>query len=272
MSTHDLDFYIRVTQGRLEYLNLSPEQALKIYEFGKEQDGVSGPHFFTTWEELDYELTVYQEILNQDQLKLYLAYREKTMLYLEQTDQEADKRNSKEIAYWHELNEFYENDFLPDIFKNHLLRFGWLLHEKGKIDYLKTEYKRFLKEKKKEILTQHFRHYRTNKPLELKANLLKHHLNALIPDLQGFSHWMDDATKAVLNFLKAKFQFVPKEMSDLILEKDRYLKEHQESIFKKYYKDFSGWHIEIPPLSPEKEMENAIITYLLMDKNKYESA
>ena len=182
-------------------------------------------------------------------------------------EQDTEKRN--DIAYHEELINFYETQFLPDFFKDPVVRFGWLLNDKAKIEYLRTEYKRFLNDRKKEILTSHFRHNRTFKPNELKASLLRHRLSYILPDYGYFKSRMDEPTKAIAHFLNTKLRYLPDNIEELLTRKFKELNDFNETHFKKYYTDTRGWHVVVGQLTDEEEKQHRTMTLVLLDEKKY---
>ena len=73
-----------------------------------------------------------------------------------------DENCLNEIEFFKEKIKYYKEQFLPGLFKD--LYFSSLLQlsgERAKLDFLKAEYKNYLNNSKREILTNHFRQYRT---------------------------------------------------------------------------------------------------------------
>jgi hypothetical protein len=155
--------------------------------------------------------------------------------------------------------------FLKDPF----LRFGWLTTDRAKIDYIRTEYKRFLNDTKKAILINHFRHNRTFKQNELKLSLLRHKLSSILPDYTSFKHQMDEPTKAVAHYLLTKLRYLPDKTEELLTRKFKELKEFNDANFKKHHGEIRGWHVVVGQLTDEEEKEHRTMTLLLLDKEKY---
>jgi len=251
-------------------LVLTIGQAKKIYKYEQDRDTYSDKHFFSAWEEWDYELSTFKEVLNDEQFKTYETFLKENIQRYEQNLVELDNERVSEIAYNEELIDFYETQFLPDFFKDpFLLAFCLLSADKAKIGYLRTEYKNFLNDTKKAILTNHFRHYRTFKPKELKLSLLQHKLSYIFPDYDSFKHQMDKPTLAVAHYLKTKFKYLPDSLDELLTRKYNELKEFNDTNFKKHYGEIRGWHVVIGQFTPEEEKEHRAITLLLLDQEKY---
>jgi len=270
MTPEEYKWYVKLVQDRNHNLNLTFEQAEKVYKHEQDKNTYSEKHYFSAWEEWDYELTIFKEILNEEQFKNYETFLKENIQRYEQSLVELDSERINEIAYNEELINFYETQFLPDFFKDpFLLTFGWLSADKAKIDYLRTEYKNYLNDTKKSILTSHFRHHRTFKPKELKLSLLQHKLSYIFPNYTSFKHEMDKPTLAVAHYLKTKFQYLPDTLDDLLTRKYNELKEFNDANFKKYYGEIRGWHVVVGQITPEEEKEHRAMTLLLLDKEKY---
>lgn len=269
MTPEEYQWYINLVRDRYQYLNLTYEQAEKVYKYEQDKDTYSEKHFFSVWEEWDYELTTFREILNDDQFKNYETFLKENIQRYEQSLIEQDNEKANKIAYHEELINFYETHFLPDFFKDPFLHFGWLSTDRAKIEYLRTEYKRFLNDTKKGILTSHFRHNRTFKTNELKASLLRHRLSYILPDYTSFKHQMDEPTKAVAHYLNTKLRYLPDTTEELLTRKFKELKQFNDTNFKKYYGEIRGWHVIMGQLTDEEEKEHRTMTLLLLDKEKY---
>jgi len=269
MTTEEYKWYVNLVRDRYQYLNLTYDQAEKVYKYEQDKDTYSDKHYLSSWEEWDFELTTFREILDNEQQKNYETFHKENIQRYEQSLAEQDNKTTNEIAYLEELINFYETHLLPDFFEDHFLQFGWLLTDRAKIEYFKAEYKRFINDTKKEILASHFRHNRAFKPNELKASLLRHKLSCIFPDYTSFKHKMDEPTKAVANYLKIKLQYLPKETEELLTRKFKELKEFSDENFKKHYGDVRGWHVVVGQLTPEEEKEHRILTVLLLDREKY---
>jgi len=270
MTPEEYKWYVKSVQDRYNNLNLTYEQAEQIHKYEQEKNVHSQKHFFSAWEEWDYELTTFRQILHDDQLKLYEDWHLQAIKQYEQNLVELDNQPSQDFAYHDALMNFYETAFLPDFFKDAFFLHFLALHaDKPKVDYLKSEYRIFLNNTKKEILTSHFRHNRTFKPNELKVSLLHHKLSCILPDIFLFNHQMDEPTKAVANYIKLKFRSLPDETEKLLTTKFGELKVFSDANFKRHFGELKGWHVVNRNFTPEEEKEHRIMTLLLLDKDKY---
>lgn len=266
------DWEFKALQTRYEAtysLKLTTDQAKQVHQYEQEKNTYFDKHYFSAWEDWDYEMTIFKEILTKEQLVIYEASLKQNIQRYEQSLIKQDSRRANEIAYHEELIHYYETHFLPELFNDFFLRLGWLSNDRANVEYIKTEYKRFLGDTKKEILVSHFRHNRTFKPNELKASLLRHRLSYIFPDYTSFKHQMDEPTKAVAHFLQKRLRYLPDETDELLTRKFQELKEFNEANFKKHHEDIGGWHVVVGRLIPEEEKEYRIMTLLLVDKDKY---
>lgn len=185
---------------------------------------------------------------------------------------EQDTENLKEIEFKKETIKYYEEQFLPDFFKDPVLyTFHWLSVDRAKIDFLKAEYKKFLGDSKKRILTDHFRHYRTFKPNELEVSLLRHKLSYLWPDYSSFKAQMDEPTIAITEYLKQKLKYFIEKYDEFIAGKLVALTIFNKESFGKYHgENRGGWHTTIIEQSnPDEEREYRAMCVLLLDREKY---
>lgn len=269
MTTEEYQWQVNLVKDRYHALNLTYEQSEKVYKYEHDKETFSEKHIFSAWEEWDYELTVFKNILNEEQFARYQLIHKENIQNYEQILTQQDNEADNQTQYYEELLNFYENQFLPDFFNTAIFRFGFILSEKTKMEYLKKEYKRFLNDTKKEMLTNHFRYNRTFKPNELNVALLRHKLFYFLPNYQYFKYNMDEPTKAVAKFLYAKVQNLPEEIEELITDKFNRVKDFTQKLNQKYYTETAGWHVVVAQQSVEDEKENKIMTCLLLDEQKY---
>ena len=271
MTPEEYQSDIKFVKDRYESLNLSFEQAEQIYKYEQVKNSHSEKHHFSEWEEWDYETSVFGKILDLNQFKVYQKNLAQLIDRYTQSLIKLDQDKEKEIAYHQELLTYYENVFLPDLLKDSFIFPSVAFYsEKAKIEFLKSEYKLFLSDRKKEILTQHFRHYRLLKPNELQLELLRHKILCVWPNYFGFKHMADDAVKAVMNYLKVKIRRVPDQTDVLLTRKLNDLKNFNTENLQKYFSDSPwGWQDITRQLTDEEEREERVMTLLLLDQEKY---
>ena len=61
MAPEDTTWLISLVRDRYQYLNLNMEEAEKIYLYEKIKDNYSDKHYFSDWEEMDFEVTTFKE-------------------------------------------------------------------------------------------------------------------------------------------------------------------------------------------------------------------
>lgn len=270
MTPEEYQRQINLVKDRHHALDLTFEQAEKIFKYEQDKDTYSAKHIFSEWEEWDYELTTFKEILNAKQFNNYENFLKETIHRYEKCLIEQDNKGGKDIAYYEEYINFYETQFLPDFFKDPYLRLGILSAEKTKIEYLRAEYKRFLNDTKKELLVIHFRHNRIFKPNELKVTLLRHKLSYIFPNYSYFKPQMDKPTKAIAYYLSSQLRYLPDHIEELLTKKFGELKNFNERIFNKYYSN-TAWQVVFGKQTAEEEEEYRRMALLLLDEEKYGS-
>lgn len=273
MDPEEYNWHIKLVKDRYQYLNLTFEQAEMVYTHEQNKLVYSDKHFFSNWEEWDYDLTTFRNILDKKQLQIFVAGHNENIKLYEKSLIEHDKPREIDINYNQELLDFYENNFLPDFFKKKdeltILR---PLSELTKIEYLKKEYKKFLAETKKSLLTFHFRFNRSFKPNVLELELLRHKLMYIIPNYLYFKQEMDKPTKAISEYLENKFQYLIDTEEEIISEKFHELKRFNQKCFEKYYGKPSiadMYFIKAPELTSAEERTFNTMTVLLLDEEKY---
>lgn len=200
-SEYQLD--VESIQHTYHYLDLTFEQAEEILKYEAIRKGSFSKHMMSVWEEWDYELLIFDSILNEDQKirfedlrkELYARYAK---IYT--TQDEA-------IARWTDFHratiDYLKNSLIPSLWKQPSPVFPPAFHEERiKIDYLKASYKAFLHERGREAIVQHVRFSKTFAPNRWKQTLLAHHAKCLLPDYWSFECAMDAPTRSVAQYLK----------------------------------------------------------------------
>lgn len=272
MTPEDYQWHINLVKDRNHVLNLTFEQAEQVYKFEEDKSIYSEKQYFSTWEEWDYELSTFKKILNQEQFAIFEQNMKEAVENYQQSLIKQDLESLKEIEFKNETIKYYEEQFLPDFFKDPVLyTFHWLSGDKAKIDFLKAEYKKFLYVSKKRILIEHFRHNRIFKPNELEVSLLRHKLSYLWPDYYSFKAQIDEPTKAIIEYLKQKCKYFIEKYDEFILRKLEALKIFHKENFDKYHGESrGGLHtIIIGQTSPDEEREYRAMCLLLLDREKY---
>jgi hypothetical protein len=269
MTPEEYKWTIDLVKDRHHQFKLTFEQAEKVYQFEQEKGLHSIEHYFSTWEEYDYTLDNFQKILNEKQLKKFLAWQKENIKRHEKFLIESDKEQVKYIDYHNELLKFYEEYLFPHFFKEKFLTDTVSLSfEKSKVEFLKKEYKAFLDSQKIGIISSHYRHSKLYQPNTLKVALLRHRLYYIIPRFSFFKVKMDEPTKATANFLLDKFQFILERHQEFFKQKEEELSSFAKSIQEKYIGEPKGWHVKITETEEQKK-ENQIMLIILIDIEKY---
>ena len=272
MTPEEYQWHINLVKDRNHALNLTFEQAEQVYKFEEDKTICSDKQYFSTWEEWDYEFYTFKRILNQEQFDIFEQNMKDAVENYQQSLIEQDIENLKEIEFNKETIKYYEEQFLPDFFKDPVLyTFHWLSGERAKIEFIKAEYKKFLSNSKRRILIDHFRHNRIFKPNEVEVSLLRHKLSYLWPDYNSFKEQMDEPTKAMTEYLKQKFKYFIEKYDEFIVSKLEGLKIFNKENFDKYHGESrGGWRtIIIGQTSPDEEREYRTMCILLLDREKY---
>lgn len=272
MTPEEYQWHIDLVMDRNHVLGLTFEQAEQIYKFEEDKSTHSEKYYFSTWEEWDYDVSTFKKILTPGQFSIFEQNMKEVIENYQQSLIDQDKESIKEIEFNKETIKYYEEQFLPDFFKDPVLyTFNWLSADRAKIDFLKAEYKKFLDNSKKRILSEHFRHNRTFKPNELEVSLLRHKLSYLWADYSSFKAQMDEPTKAIVEYLKPKLKYFQDKYDEFIVNKLEALRIFNKENFDKYHGESrGGWHtVIVGQTSLEEEREYRVMCLLLLDRQKY---
>ena len=117
MKKEEYRLNVLTLKGRFEYLNLTYEQAEKVYLHEKEKRNHSEQHFFSTWEELDFDLSLFRVILNKKQFQDFEKRHNECIRNHEKSLIENDTLRTNDIKYNNELIHYCSNEFLPHFLK-----------------------------------------------------------------------------------------------------------------------------------------------------------
>lgn len=251
-------------------LGLSTEQAEKIHEYEQLKDFPSssfGP-YFTFWEEMDFEMSCFEKILDTQQLEIYKQYKNKEIKFHEENLIEQDKKHLKQIDYHNEYLKYHLNEFLPALYEDITLRmFTTISGETAKVNYLKECYSEFLNTTRKEIVISHFRSYRNFSPNQLESSLLSQSCLYVWPDYLHFKHKADEITKAIIEHLKTKLKYLTPLNSQINKALEQF-QEHNQATFEKYYGKPDGSTFIVRSTEEEDKVSLAF-SLLLLDEDSY---
>lgn len=111
MDKEENNWRVNIVKARYEYLNLTFEQAEIVYRHEEDKLQHSNKHLFSDWEDWDYDLTVFRNILNKKQLRIFEKVHDENIRRYEQGLIEQDEPREIDINYNHELIEYYEQTF-----------------------------------------------------------------------------------------------------------------------------------------------------------------
>jgi hypothetical protein len=269
-ASHYNEWEIGDLQNRYKAINgieLDTIQAEKILTYEAEKNFSSSKYFFSIWEELDYEGANFKEILTDTQFESYISQRADKLNQIEQSLIENDKQYLPQLNTAKERLEYYKNIFVPSIQKNHMLFRSVFNADKEKVDFLKSEYKKYLLETKKQILVNHFRHCKTFQPVILKLALIRHEEMCLFPDYFSFKANMDYATKSVADYLKEKISRISDEFSEALKVDMDKLKEFNKNNTAKHIGEVKGWRTSLAANNKQEKL----MFIILLDQGKYKS-
>jgi len=107
MTSDEYQWHIKLVQDRYNHLRLTFQQAEQVYKFELEKNNYSDKHYFSVWEEWDFDLFTFRQILNEDQLSKYETFLKENINRYEQSLIESDAERSNEISYHEQLINFY---------------------------------------------------------------------------------------------------------------------------------------------------------------------
>src|SRR5262245_19921438 len=91
---------IELVKYRYRYLNLTDEQAEKVSAFEKESDTHSQNHYFSMWEQSDFQHTVFKTFLSEDQFAEYEKNENEFLHQYEQSLVKQDEKYANEITVY----------------------------------------------------------------------------------------------------------------------------------------------------------------------------
>jgi hypothetical protein len=268
MHSNDNNWNINVIKDGYAYLELTNEQAEQVFLF-EQNNRHQGKTFFTDWEQWDYQLHFFSQILDKNQFAKFSQKQKKQIRWHEKgLKKQLEEESLKRIDYTTQIITYYEQQLLPDLFSSGIqLGFGSVYSENSKVDFLKAEYKKFLQESRTELLINHFKYYRTHSPITLKATLLNHKISYLWPDYRFFKIRMDEPTKSTAAFLEKELYFLPKELDPFLQKISKEASAFFRELSAKYYSDYPVY--TYGQSSPKEEMEGRLMSLILIDENQY---
>lgn len=269
MTSQEYKWHIGTIQDRYHFLNPDFQQAEKIYNYELMKDSFNGS--LSPWEAWDYEITVFSDILSEQQLADYKHHNSNIIELHKEGLREADQWKVADIENLEERKQFYINSFLPPLLAHFESIFSSrLMDHQSKINFLKGEYAKFLVKSRGEAIAEHFRFNRTFMPNGFKATILEHKLRCMMPAYLSFKRQMDTPTKETGNFLVQYLDNLSDETESLLKYKMNELHEFSMELLTKQYNESNSGSIWITERNPSGERENLIMSLLLYDEKKYD--
>ena len=268
--SEEIPFYLTLeyVKSRYSSLNLTDEQAREVQLYQAASDAGSLQFGLSDWERMDYEWTVFKEILDEAQFREFEKGYNQMLKHHQEGLKESDQQFGWQISYNEEWLKYYEEQILPPIVSKLPDAFAGFQELVNKIDFLKAEYRMVLNDLRADLLMTHFRHSRTFRPNMLKLSLLQIKHYYLWPEYRFFKHKIDNATKAVAEFLETKRDYFFEEFSRLVQLKISELANYNTALYKKY-----DPHPEVPIMEISSEPDNrttdSLMGLLLFDKDYY---
>ena len=244
-------------------LNLTVDQAKMIYEYEQLRDTTSNNHYFSLWEEFDFELVSFQRILTSEQFETYKINHLETIRHNEEQLVRQDQEYVKQQDLTKDMLHYYESQLLPDFEKQRMFIWQSFVNDKEKVDYLKAEYKKFLCDTKKFILVNHFRHSKTLQPNLLQLSLLHHQLICLLPDYYSFRVVIDAPTRGIADYLESKLKRATEMIKTGLNDTLQAFKEFKKANTARHLGEIRGWHTIVA------NEEDNFMFMLLLDRQKY---
>lgn len=271
MENNEYQLEVEAIQDTYHYLELTFEQAEQVLKYETIRKGTFSKHMISVWEDWDYELLIFEGILNENQKIRFEDVRKQFHARHVEVTTKQDEESARWTDFHRAVIDYLKNSLIPSLLKQPSPAFPPAFHEDQiKIDYLKASYKVFLHERGKEAIVQHIRFSKTFAPNRWKQTLLAHYTKCLLPDYWAFECAMDAPTRSVAEYLKARLYHRSVEVVEFQSQKWREFKEFNRLNYEKFSEPIPGWHSEtLNPFSEKDEMVHWAMSLLLLDKNAY---
>jgi hypothetical protein len=244
-------------------LRLTIDQAKQVYKYEQLRDTPSDKHYFSIWEEFDFEFAIFRNILSEEQFEDYKTKHQKLVRLNEQQVAQQDQQYLKQLEASKDLLHYYQDTLLPNLESQRIVVWQAFVKEREKIEYLKAEYKKHVDNQKKQILVEHFRHSKALQPKLLQLSLLNHELPCLLPDYFSFRANMEEPTRVIADYLDAKLKRGAEMITEGLKDTLQGLKEFRKENTAKHIGEIKGWHVTIAA------EEDNLMFLLLLDREKY---
>jgi hypothetical protein len=119
-----------VTHG----LKLTIDQAKGVYEYEQLRDTPSDKHYFSIWEEFDFEFATFQSILTAEQFEDFKKKHEESIRLNEQQVAQQDQQYIKQLEAAKDFLLYYQSKLLPDLERQRTIVWQAFNNERGKLE------------------------------------------------------------------------------------------------------------------------------------------
>jgi hypothetical protein len=250
---------------RFDKLKLSDDQAENILLFEAEQSGLPPGNYLYPWEQDDYELDVFERILDKKQMQEWLKTKSHEITQRIDHYNKINEERKQFILVQEKSNEWLDNHLRSTAFKNEFLNYRVILGDsKVKIEFLTAEYQLALKVHKTAIIKRHYREYKRYAPAILQLEMLKHAADAIFPSYSLFSDYADTETIAIADTLIGKYSFIAERHQKYFDSAKNEFANYYKKIKKKHVVEKKGgWYYNINT-SAENQLKEKVFPILLI--------
>jgi hypothetical protein len=262
-------------QDRYEWLSLTHDQAEAIHRYETDIEKVHSDNYIPSfWEEKEIEFYFFKQVLTEEQLVLYQNIISGQIKDGTTHFADVDKEALRDVGYCEKLLSFYRNHLAPKLIQHKKENYiGKLPKFKRRIDFLKDEYKDFLKVRFKEISVAHFRYSKNFQPNKFRAELLRHEIEKTLPSYYFFEKSSDQVVEEMGRFLIDEMKYEFSIYNKFVESISDWIKTSTDEIHREFYEKIGNGFgvIELGrERSEAKKSEDEFLSYLLLDAEQYE--
>lgn len=242
---------------------LSQEQAMSLFEIGidrvsKDKDGV----YFSDFEKEEYKLSIYKNVLTEDQLDMYRPHHLKRLNQIEKNIVKSDDRHLKYLNMIKGYFQYYVENVLPNKCESRQrIEVLLSLEQRNLIQDIKEQYRIKLSEAYDKTEKEHIKYNRGLAANEWDSFLIRNKLSYVIIN----THYLRDSESAnrlmsdsdLISILKSESKKLEKVFSDL-----------KEFEIENYEKNGGSYGTHIMKVGIEEGKEHLrYISILLIESN-----
>lgn len=249
---------------RFDKLKLSDDQAENILLFEAELSGLPPGNYLFPWEQDDYELDVFERILDKKQLQEWVKTKAHEITQRINHYKKINEERKQFIVVQEKSNEWLANHLKSTAFQKEFLGYRMILGDsKVKIEFLTAEYQLALKVHRTAIIKKHYREYKRYAPAILQVEMLKHAADAIFPRYSIFSEYADAETIAIADALIGKYSFIAERHQKYFDSAEKEFANYYKKIKKKHVVEKKGgWYYNIRT-SAENQLKEKVFPILL---------